>query len=434
MRAKLKLKDECRFYPYDGLGADEEFVLCTPDNRQFRISATARRLLDQFDGQADLQEISKRLADRSVRLTPQQLRELVETRYGPLGIFEGIYSDGRSEDAADERRQLRKSLPLLLHWDLIPEKIVAAVSAKLQILFSRLAVFPGLALIALSHYAVYAGSLSGPQWLARNGFLPVLLLCLLSILIHEYGHASAVSRYGGRPGRIGFGLFILMPSFYADVSEIWRFSRRRRMVVDIGGIYFQQLAFAAFALTALASGKSEFVVACRFIDLMTMLALNPVFRFDGYWLLADWLALPNLYKLALGHFKRLALKALGRPLPPASPQLPRLKRHAYWVFTLYALLCNIFLLLILWVGYRYLRSTFLRLPLALPDVFEDLLFSLQAGDPAVFLDRLLTLFFLVAFPATVLVGLCRYIISLTQFLAARLRPIQPARRRPDAAA
>lgn len=164
-------------------------------------------------------------------------------------------------------------------------------------LYSRTAATLGIVFILAAHYLVYS-TYSAPAFLSHAGFLRVLLLGLMSVLWPELGHSSAVSRYGGSPGKIGFGLFVLLPSFYADVSEIWRFSRKHRMVVDLGGVYFQGLFFAVMALAGALTSAPEFFVVCRFIDLMIVLTLNPVFQFDGYWFLADWLALPNLYRFS----------------------------------------------------------------------------------------------------------------------------------------
>ncbi len=419
MNRPLKLRSGCRFDPFDGVAGPGDFVVSTPDNRQFRVSALAKDLLGQFDGTRDLEQVAEYLKGRSLDVSAEQLRELVETRYGPMGLFEGYPEPSKAVSAA---KGLGAGLPLLLRWDLLPGSLVNALSRPLGFLFNKFVAAVGVAAIILSHILVYFGPASAEP-LSQGTFLWALLLCLGSVLIHELGHSAAVSRYGGRPGSIGFGLYVLMPTFYADVTQIWRFSRRRRMVVDIGGVYFHQLAFALFAALGAATGQSEFIAACRFIDLMTVIALNPVFRFDGYWLLADWLGLPNLYRLALGHLGRLAKRLLGQrgQVAGSCSSLPRLGRRAYAVFTFYALVCNAFMILILWIGYSYIQATAARLPTVLPAVFQSMTFALQAGDPFLFLDRFLTLFFVIAFPATVAVGLGRYALNIVHLAAARIR-------------
>ena len=154
----------------------------------------------------------------------------------------------------------------------------------------------------------------------------LLLLCALSVLAHELGHASALSRYGGTPSGIGFGLFILLPVFYADVSQAWRLRRWQRIVVDIGGIYFQQLFFAFAALLATLWNSPSLRAVCVAIDLMTVIALNPAFRFDGYWVVADWLGLTRLHRSA-GLYLRSMVHSIFRRRSAQSECPPHLSRR-----------------------------------------------------------------------------------------------------------
>ena len=71
---------------------------------------------------------------------------------------------------------------------------------------------------------------------------PSLLLALYALLtlaavLHELGHAAAC-RYGGaRPGRIGYGVYLVFPAFYTDVTT-HRLGRAGRARTDLGGLYF----------------------------------------------------------------------------------------------------------------------------------------------------------------------------------------------------
>jgi hypothetical protein len=196
------------------------------------------------------------------------------------------------------------------------------------------------------------------------------------------------------------------------------------MIVDLAGVYFQQIFFAGIAVLGVLTLRPEYFVACRFIDLMVLLTLNPVFRFDGYWLLADWLGLPNLYRLALsyiaGSIKRLFVGgANATPLPP-------MPRHSYVVFVVYAALSNLFLVGVGWMSYRYLSSVFAQMHHAVPSLFASILFALKTRDLASLVERSLSLFFVVAFPATALVGIYRYGVILARY-CVRQAPVAGAR-------
>ncbi|HMG33686.1 MAG TPA: hypothetical protein VKM94_07105 [Blastocatellia bacterium] len=417
MQTLYRLKEACTFFPYDGRADECAFILRAPDNRQFKVSALAKEILQQLDGRTSLHQIVDRLNNRNIDVTLDELQTLISTRYRALGIVEDPSSP--TENPAPARQN--RPLPFLLHWELVPAHIVQRASSKLTFMFSKPAALLSIAFILAAHFLVYIKYVA-PQFVSHAGFLWVLVICLLSVLWHELGHSSAVTRFGGSPGKIGFGLFVLLPSFFADVSEIWRFPRRHRMVVDLAGVYFQEVFFSLTAIVGVFTGAPECFVVCRFIDLMVLLTVNPVFQFDGYWFLADWLALPNLYRLALSYLGSTLKKLFsGRE---SVRQLPSMPKHAYIVFLLYAALCNLFLAAVGWMSYRYVYSTFAKVHLIAPAVFTSMVFAFKTHDVALFINRFLTLFFVIAFPATALVGIFRYASMLVSYLTKKVQVVR----------
>ncbi|HEX3552544.1 MAG TPA: hypothetical protein VIA62_04890 [Thermoanaerobaculia bacterium] len=411
-----KLSAACAFHPYDNGGGSEEFVLCIGEGRQFKVSALARRVLSRLDGTVCLDEIAAGLNAEAVPVTAQQLAVLVE-RYAALGAIENGATGPPVPTAA--RPALRAGFPLLLAWDLLPQRLVAWLALRLKFLYAPAAAVAALSLMVWTHYTVYAHKLDAAT-LSPASYLWIIGLSIASILFHELGHAAAVSRFGGTPGKVGCGLYLLMPTFYADVSQIWRFSRRQRMVVDLGGAYFQQMAFAGFALGALWSGRPELTAACRMIDLMVLMALNPIFRFDGYWFLVDYLAMPKLHSLALRYPLWWLRRRLGRPVAPLA--LPRMSRLARGLFSSYSVLSSLFLVAAFWLSYHYLSTTLVQFPRVAPRAFLATVTAFQSGDVSLFLIRLITCFFLIAFPATALIGISLYAGRILRLCIAWLAP------------
>lgn len=417
MQTVYRLKAGCTFFPYDGLQGVTECLIRTVDGRQFKLPAAVGDVLRALEQPATAEAIARALGARSIDISPSDVTLLMQTKYLPSGIVEAPQA---VTDPAKGQRPMAR-LPLLLHWDLIPAHHVRALSRHLTWVFDRAAVLPALAAIIAAHGLVYAAT---PMLqVAPGAAVPVLLLCLGSVLCHEFGHASAVSRYGGSPGGIGFGLFVLLPSFYADVSEVWRFPRGQRMVVDLAGVYFQQIAFAAIALAAVLTEQPEYLVACRFIDVMTVLTLNPVFQFDGYWLLADWLGVPNLRRLASQHLQALIQRLLRRST--GALRSPAMPRHHYHVFVAYAMLSNLFLLGLLWASYNYLSFALVQLYQVLPALMGGALFALKTRDFASLLERCCALFFVIALPTTALVGVYRYGLAVARYGLDRVHHSQP---------
>lgn len=123
----------------------------------------------------------------------------------------------------------------------------------------------------------------------------VFVVTVLSAGFHEFGHAAA-ARYGGAtPGGMGFGLYLLWPAFYTDVTDSYRLGRRGRLRTDLGGLYFN--AIVAVGITGLWWGLKYdallLVVATQIIQMVRQ--LTPIVRFDGYHVLADLTGVPDLY-------------------------------------------------------------------------------------------------------------------------------------------
>jgi putative peptide zinc metalloprotease protein len=142
-------------------------------------------------------------------------------------------------------------------------------------------------------------------------------------LIHEYGHAYACKVFGGEVPEIGAYFIAGTPCAYCDCTSSWGFTKRaHRLIVVLAGIYVE-LFIAAIAVFVWAIAPSATVKLIAFdivvvAGVATVLAnLNPLMRFDGYYIFSDLLEIPNLrstaQKQAINLLKHLAI---GVPMPP----------------------------------------------------------------------------------------------------------------------
>jgi putative peptide zinc metalloprotease protein len=123
-----------------------------------------------------------------------------------------------------------------------------------------------------------------------------VVVLLFSMIAHEFGHATACSYFNAKPGAIGFGLYLIYPMFYSDVSSAWELKRWQRVVVDLAGVYFQMVICALYVFLYLLSGWDGIRFGIVMIIGSCVFSINPVFKFDGYWLVADALGVTNLSK------------------------------------------------------------------------------------------------------------------------------------------
>lgn len=139
-------------------------------------------------------------------------------------------------------------------------------------------------------------------------FLYFFLFGFIICLFHEIGHASALSYYGKKAGDIGVGFFLFYPVFYCDVSEAWFLKKNERVVVNLGGIYFELLAANLFIISTYMTDNMIYVCLASLILFRTILNLNPFLRRDGYWILSDLTNKPNLQSESIAHFYKTLIR------------------------------------------------------------------------------------------------------------------------------
>lgn len=195
------------------------------------------------------------------------------------------------------------------------------------------------------HREVFAVSLVDTfNW---EGLLAYGVALFLVKLAHELGHAFTAKRYGCRIPTMGVAFLVLWPMAYTDTNETWRLTdHHQRLRVAAAGILTELViaAWATLAWALLPDGElrsAAFVLATT--SWVATLAINasPFMRFDGYFILSDWLDLPNLHgrSFALARWKlREWLFDLGEPRPehfsPARERGLILFAWATWLYRL----------------------------------------------------------------------------------------------------
>jgi putative peptide zinc metalloprotease protein len=281
------------------------FLVPGENGSRLRLTESALRLLRLRSTGVTSEAIAEALSHRGSATTAEQ----VETRY--QGLLERI---GRIEAASTDN-----PLGFWFRFRLLPEAWVVRIAAPLGAAFRPRVVAVLLALVVAAGAGLAALHPPG-SWSGTSFWLGYALL-LLSVVVHELGHASACAHFGVRPSDIGATLYLIYPALYSDVSAAWELPRRQRVVVDLGGLYFQLVVAAAYAAAYAVTRWEPFWVAILMIAGGAVFSINPIFKFDGYWVVADSLGVLNLSRQPariVGHYwKRLR----GRPVErlPWSP-------------------------------------------------------------------------------------------------------------------
>lgn len=157
-----------------------------------------------------------------------------------------------------------------------------------------------------------------------KGLLFFAITLTIVKLIHELGHAYTAKHYGCRIPAMGVAFLLFWPILYTDTTDAWRLKdRNKRLAIGAAGM-IAELGVAALALFTwnfLPDGTFRnviFFVATVSWMITLAINLNPFMRFDGYYILSDWLNIGNLqyYSFSLGKwYLRELLFGFGEPPP-----------------------------------------------------------------------------------------------------------------------
>jgi putative peptide zinc metalloprotease protein len=147
------------------------------------------------------------------------------------------------------------------------------------------------------------------------GLVALLALQVLSVSVHEAGHALAIVHFGRRVRRLGFAIYYLFPCVYVDSTDMSMSTRRARIVVSLAGPIGGLSVGAICALIAAAEGGFigglAFKAASLFIFQFAF-NLLPILELDGYFVLCDLLDSPFLRGRAIAFARGSALRKLRR--------------------------------------------------------------------------------------------------------------------------
>ena len=281
----------------------------------FQLTAEQYAVLQLLDGTRDVEQLRADLLQQipTCRPTEREVRQLA------FDLFDkGLaYSNrkGQGQALADRQRRRRRKaflggLASLLYIKLPgfdPSWLMGFSYPIFRWLFHPVAIAANAILLGLVWLFVLVRfdqvveQLPDPSTFASLQMLIAIWLTLgVAKVLHELGHAAACKRFGGECHEIGVAFLVFSPCLYCDVSDAATFRQRKhRLAVGAAGMYVELLlsAVAAVVWWHTEPGWLHTMSLCLFLvtNVSTIaFNLNPLLRYDGYFLLCDWLEMPNL--------------------------------------------------------------------------------------------------------------------------------------------
>ena len=290
------------------------FILQDHATGQFhRFTPEAWHLIALMDGERSLQTIWEQASVELGDAMPSQdeVIDLVSRLFNANLLHSDSVPDiellNRRYRNQKRKRQLQKvKSPLAIRIPLMdPERFLGSTEKFVRPLISVWGLLLWLA-------AVVTGTvLAGLHWdalthnasdriLSLENVLLIALIYPVVKAIHELGHAYTVKRWGGEVHEIGIMLLVFFPVPYVDASAASAFhSKYQRMVTGAAGILVESfIAALVMCIWTLVEPGAVRAIAFNTMLIAGVSTLlfngNPLLRFDAYYVLADWLEIPNL--------------------------------------------------------------------------------------------------------------------------------------------
>ena len=333
---KPRLRPHAKIYRHQYRGQPWYVLADELTASNFHLSLAVYRFISLLDGSRSIAAAYEQLGTGEGQPSKQEVAVLLgRLRNADLlqGDFPTTTDDLQSrQQLASRAQKLRRFIqPLMQRFALVdPDAWLAQRVHWVKPLFSPAGFMGWLLIVAWA--LMQAGSHSTElayHWATRfSDPLNLLLLWALYPLvkvIHELAHGFATRLWGGQVHEMGIMLLVFMPMPYVDASASSSFySKRRRMVVAAAGIMAEVWLAAVALLLWLYLDDGLLKDACFNIAVIGGISTvlfngNPLLRFDGYYILMDWLEIPNLGSRSnqyLGYLCKRYLFGLGAVASP----------------------------------------------------------------------------------------------------------------------
>jgi len=197
--------------------------------------------------------------------------------------------------------------------------------------------------VVLDHFPALKDQSQGV--LAPNNLFLLYAGLVFVKTVHEFGHAFFCRKFGGEVHVMGIMLMIFTPIPYMDATSSWGFRNRwHRVLVGAAGMIVELFVAAIAALVWAYSGPGNIhnlAYNIMFVASVSTLVfnVNPLLRYDGYYILSDVLEIPNLYQQAnkqLRYWVERYVFGIRKVEPPTDS-----KREKAWL-TVYGITSGIY--------------------------------------------------------------------------------------------
>jgi putative peptide zinc metalloprotease protein len=280
-----------------------------------RLQIEQYRILELLNGARSLEVVRDELKREfpTLQITLNDIQQLITDLHRKGLVVSDRAGQGASvvrERRKARREKIKQTLMSLLSlrlpgWD--PEQTLRAMVPWCRWMFHPLCAFFCLLFVA-SAWLVLGANLEEfrsrlPEFQSFFGWPNLIYLWItlgVAKVIHEFGHGLSCVHYGGECHEMGVMLLVFSPCLYCDVTDSWMMKNKwHRIIIGAAGMYIEVIlsAIAIYVWWLTKPGLLHHLsLNIFFVTTITTVIFNanPLMRFDGYYMMSDFLEIPNL--------------------------------------------------------------------------------------------------------------------------------------------
>ncbi len=348
---------------------EQSYVVKEPDKQQYYHFEQAQyQMMALFNGVRDFERLVFEFNRRSDKY--EYDIEALESLYETCREYQLLKRTKSEQNAAllEKIREERKKKVLqgqgsilFLRFQLVdPNRFFDAIIDKIRFLWQPSVVkLQGLFMLSAVLLVLFQGERFSDDFSrvylqthdSTLGYFGIWLIALGAIAIHECGHGLTCKYFGGDVHEMGFLLLAFQPCLYCNVNDAWLFeSKWQKIYVALAGVWVELLlaAFSAYVWFFVDVGNPLGYVCFVLLTIGTatslLVNLNPLLKFDGYYILTDLLEMQNLRQNSIAWFS-YTLKTKLLRLEVEAPLSPSKKERQ--IYLLYGGLVTVYMIAIL---------------------------------------------------------------------------------------
>jgi putative peptide zinc metalloprotease protein len=358
------------------------YVVKDPISLQyFRLTAEDYFLATLFDGRRTLAQVHAAYVDRFPHLrldfSEEEITERVNRFANDLGLLQFLSVQGaRLKPRYDAIREVKKhakggfykfvNTVFFARFSVFdPDKLFARMAKPIWWIWTRQSLWISIAMVLTAVFVVYqkydaTGALMS-RFFSLNNIALIWVTTILIKSIHELGHGLTCKHFGGEVHEVGVMLLVFTPYFFVNVSDSWVLpDRNKRILISAAGIYVELVlaSLATFLWAVVQPGPFQQILWNIMViaSISTLIFnANPLMRFDGYYIMTDWIEVPNLSTKSRS-FIAYQVKRLifGSDYEDASMARLPLPRRRFGLFYFYAVASYLYGYFVIYKLARYM--------------------------------------------------------------------------------